>query len=290
MLIGLIKTMRPKQWIKNGFLFVGLIFDRQLLNQAAFSKTLIGFGLFSLLAAAIYIINDLIDIEADRKHPKKSKRPLASGALSAGIAMTATVIILVLVFPLAFWLSPVFAAIAAGYFVGNLAYSSWLKHIPLIDVLVLAGFYVLRVAAGVSLIEVERFSPWLYVFTIFLALYLGIGKRRAELVLMAERANDHRRVLDGYTISFLDQLITIVLTLTIITYSLYTFIAPNLPPNNVMMLTIPFVLYGIFRYLYLVHVEDRGDAPEEILFSDRPLQASIILWGLSILLIFYFAS
>ena len=153
--------------------------------------------------------------------------------------------------------------------------------------IVLASFYVIRVGAGVAVIDVERFSPWLYVTTIFLALYLGIGKRRAELVMLAEDANNHRKVLEGYTIPFLDQLITIVLTLTVFTYSLYTFSAPNLPENNVMMVTIPFVLYAVFRYLYLVKVENSGDAPEDILFRDLPFQASIALWAFAVLLIFY---
>ncbi|MDH3944377.1 MAG: decaprenyl-phosphate phosphoribosyltransferase [Anaerolineae bacterium] len=286
MLAALIKTLRPKQWLKNGFLFVGLFFDRQILDLAAVVRVGLGAVLFSLLASAVYILNDLNDLEADRNHPKKSRRPLASGDLPTGFARGAVVVLLLVVFPLAYALSTTFFWFLAAYFALNLAYTLWFKHLPLIDVLILASFYVIRVAAGVSLIHVERFSPWLYLFTIFLALYLGMGKRRAELVMLAEDANSHRRVLDGYSISFLDQLITIVLTLAILTYSLYTFSAPNLPSNNVMMLTIPFVIYGIFRYLYLVHIEDSGDAPEEILVSDRPLQLSIALWGVSIMAIF----
>lgn len=286
MLSALLKTMRPKQWLKNGFLFVGLFFDRQLLDVEAVLRVSVGAVLFSLLASAVYILNDLNDLDADRNHPKKSLRPLPSGALSVGIARAAVVTIILVVFPLAYLLSTTFLWFLLAYFVLNMAYTFWFKHVALIDVLVLASFYVLRVAAGVSVIHVERFSPWLYLFTIFLALYLGMGKRRAELVMLAEDANSHRRVLDGYSISFLDQLITIVLTLAILTYSLYTFSAPNLPENDAMMLTIPFVIYGIFRYLYLVHVENSGDAPEEILVSDLPLQLSIILWGISILTIF----
>jgi 4-hydroxybenzoate polyprenyltransferase len=162
-----------------------------------------------------------------------------------------------------------------------------LKHIPLIDVLVLASGFVLRVGAGVSIIEVQRFSPWLYVVTTLLALYLGFGKRRAELSLLEQDANAHRRVLSGYNIALLDQLITIVSGTTIVAYSLYTFSAPNLPTNHSMMLTIPFVIYGIFRYLYLIQVEQAGGEPEEMLLSDRPLQATILLWGLSVLLFLY---
>jgi hypothetical protein len=153
--------------------------------------------------------------------------------------------------------------------------------------MILASFYVLRVGAGVTLVDVHRFSPWLYLFTTFLALYLGIGKRRAELNLLADGANTHRKALEGYTLSLLDQLLLTVSSCTIITYSLYTFSAPNLPENYTMMLTIPFVIYGIFRYLYLVQVKQCGGEPEEVLFTDRPLQATILLWGLSIMVIYY---
>jgi 4-hydroxybenzoate polyprenyltransferase len=161
-----------------------------------------------------------------------------------------------------------------------------LKHIPLIDVLILASFYILRVEAGVNLIEVKRFSPWLYVVTSLFALFIGLGKRRAELVLHINNSGGSRPVLEGYSIGLLDQLINIVSGTTIMAYSLYTFSAPNLPENYSMMLTIPFVLYGIFRYLYLIQIGE-GGAPEDIALTDRPLQASILLWSLSILLIFY---
>ena len=157
----------------------------------------------------------------------------------------------------------------------------------MIDVLILAAGFVLRVGAGVSLIHVERFSPWLYVVTTLLALYLGFGKRRAELSALAGTVSNHRKVLEGYTIPFLDQLIMIVSGTTIVAYSLYTFSAPNLPENHAMMLTIPFVLYGIFRYLYLMQIEQAGGAPDELLLTDRPLQVTILLWGISVLVIFY---
>jgi 4-hydroxybenzoate polyprenyltransferase len=168
------------------------------------------------------------------------------------------ILILVFAIPASYLLSPTFAVFAAAYFLLNLAYSFWLKHIPILDIMILASFYVLRVGAGVVLIKVTTFSPWLYVFTTFRALFLGIGKRRAELALLAEGANSHRKVLEGYTLPLLDQFIIIVSASTILTYSLYTFSAQNLPPNHTMMLTIPFVIYGIFRYLYLVQVEHSG--------------------------------
>jgi 4-hydroxybenzoate polyprenyltransferase len=287
MLRALFITMRPRQWAKNGFLFAGLIFDQQLFQPVAFLRTLAGFVLFCLLSSTVYIINDLADVEADRQHPKKRFRPIAAGSLSVQAAQTAIILFLLITLPLAYLLSPLFALIAAFYLIINIAYSLWLKHVPILDVLVLASMYVFRVGAGVDLIKVARFSPWLYVFTTFLALYLGVCKRRSEMNLLANGTNAHRPVLEGYSSQFLDQMITIVSCLTIVTYSLYTFSAENLPPNHAMMLTIPFVIYGIFRYLYLVEVENYGGEPEEVLLADRPLQATLALFGLAIFIIFY---
>jgi 4-hydroxybenzoate polyprenyltransferase len=286
-LVPLIKTMRPKQWVKNGLLFIALVFDAQLLHLPALGRVLAAFVLFCLLSSLVYIINDLTDLEADRNHPKKRLRPLPSGQLSIRTARLAAILLALIVFSLSFLLSWKFALIALTYFSLNLAYSRWLKHIPILDVMVLAAFYVLRVGAGVVVIVVSLFSPWLYVFTTFMALFLGIAKRRAELALLAGEANAHRKVLEGYSLPLLDQLMTIVTSGAIITYSLYTFWAPGLPENHVMMLTIPFVLFGVFRYLHLVHVEQCGGAPEEVLFSDRPLQIDVAAWGLTVLLIYY---
>jgi 4-hydroxybenzoate polyprenyltransferase len=286
-LLPLIQTMRPKQWAKNLLIFIPLIFDQQLTNWPAFFRTLAGFILFSLLSSVVYIVNDLADLEADKQHPQKRLRPLPAGRLTVRVARAASVVLLLVVTVGTIWLSVEFALICLIYFLLNMAYSKWLKHLPILDVMVLASFYVLRIVAGIVLIEVTRFSPWLYVFTTFMALYLGIGKRRAELALLAEEANSHRKVLEGYTLPLLDQLTIIVSSSAIITYSLYTFSAPNLPANHLMMLTIPFVIYGVFRYLYLVQVEECGGAPEEVLFSDRPLQICIVLWGLMIFTIFY---
>lgn len=285
---ALITTMRPKQWAKNGFLFAALIFDRQLIETEPFLRTLAGFILFCLLSSIVYIINDLSDLEADKKHPQKRLRPLASGRLPINLASGMAVLLLLAVIPLSFALSTSFFILALVYLTTNLAYTFRLKHIPILDVLVLAGMYVIRVGAGASLIEVSVFSPWLYVFTTFLALFLGVGKRRAELnLLTVEEASSTRPVLSGYSLPLLDQLISIVTSMTIITYSLYTFSAENLPIDHSLMLTIPFVIYGIFRYLYLLQVKHSGGAPEEVLFTDRPLQASLILWGITILIIFY---
>jgi 4-hydroxybenzoate polyprenyltransferase len=287
MLKIILKTMRPKQWAKNIFLFVALVFDRKLTNLEAITHTLVGAVIFSLVAGIVYIINDITDVEADRQHPTKRDRPIAAGVLPIPQAWLVAILLVLVAFPAAFLLSPSFAAIALIYLLLNLVYSKWLKHVILLDIIVLASFYVIRVAAGVALIVVVRFSPWLYIFTTFLALLIGTGKRRAEIALLAEGANAHRRVLEGYSIQFLDQLITLASGMTIITYSLYTFSAPNLPENHAMMLTIPFIIYSIFRYQYLLQVKDSGGAPEDIVLSDRSLQASIFLYAVTVLLIFY---
>lgn len=287
MLMALIKTMRIRQWTKNALVFFALVFDKQLFQPNALFRTAGGFFLFCLLSSAVYIFNDLSDIEADRQNPDKKNRPLPSGKLPISLAWTAGIFLVILVMPLGYLLSPFFAAVMLAYLLLILAYSRWLKHIPILDVLVIAAGFVLRVHAGVTLITIERFSPWLYVVTTLGALYLGFGKRRAELALLAGNANSHRRVLDGYTVPLLDQYILIVSSTTIVAYSLYTFSAPNLPANHSMMLTIPFVLYGVFRYLYLVQSKHAGGAPEDVLLSDRPLQVTILLWGLAILGVFY---
>jgi 4-hydroxybenzoate polyprenyltransferase len=287
MLKALLQTMRPRQWTKNGFVFFALVFDKQLFQLEAFLRTLSGFALFCLISSVVYLLNDIADIEADRKHPEKKKRPLPSGKLPVRVAWAAAIGLTVVVLPLGWLLSPVFAGVLAAYLVLNLAYSKWLKHIPIVDVLVIAAGFVLRVHSGVTLIEVERFSPWLYVVTTLGSLYLGFGKRRAELSLLDRGAGSHRRVLDGYTIPLLDQYVTIVSAATILAYSLYTFSAPNLPENHSMMLSIPFVVYIILRYLYLIQVTHEAGSPEEVLLKDTPIQAAIVLLGLTVLAVFY---
>ena len=287
MLKGIIKSLRIKQWTKNVFVFAALVFDRQLTNRNATIQTILGAFLFCLLSSSVYLINDVLDIEADKTHPTKKNRPIASGQLPIPIALFTSFLLAVFSLVIAYKLSLNFTLIGAFYLVINLLYSKWLKKIPIIDVLFIALGFVLRVGAGVTLVSVERFSPWLYVVTSLGALYIGFGKRRAELTLLKSTANKHREVLNGYSLPFLDQLITIVSSTTIIAYSLYTFSAPNLPENHYMMLTIPFVLYGIFRYLYLIKEKEYGGSPEDLLLTDRPLQACILLWGISVGLIFY---
>ena len=286
MLKAFLKTMRPTQWAKNVFIFTALVFDRKLTHPSPLLRTIAGAVIFSLLASAVYIINDIADIEADRQHPKKRHRPIPAGELPLPLAWAGAIGLIFLTLSSAYLLEPAFLLICIFYLTLNLAYSKWFKHIPILDVMVLASFYITRVTVGTTIIDVKRFSPWLYVVTTLFALFIGFGKRRAELSLSDQNAPQHRRVLDGYTLPLLNQLITIISGTTIVAYSLYTFSAPNLPENNAMMLTIPFVLYGIFRYLYLLQIGE-GGAPEEIAFTDRPLQITILLWGISIITIFY---
>lgn len=287
MLSPILRSMRPKQWAKNVFVFAALVFDRQLFVPEALLRTLAGFALLCLISSAVYFLNDIADLDADKQHPTKRHRPIASGQLPVSMARWLTLAMTIVALTLGFQLGTAFAGILATYFMLNLLYSLWLKHVPILDVLIVSSGFVLRVAAGVSLITVERFSPWLYVCTTLLALLISFGKRRAEILLLADGANSHRKVLDGYSLPLLDQFVVIVSSTAVIAYSLYTFSAANVPDNHLMMLTIPLVIYGIFRYLYLIHVEDAGGAPEEIFIQDRPLQATVLLWGLVSVLVLY---
>ena len=285
MLNAILRTMRPRQWTKNIFVFAALVFDSKLFHPVDFLRTLAGFGLFCIISRAVYIFNDILDVEADRQHPVKKNRPIASGRLRIRAATAAGVILTIVALAGGMFLSWQLALTLLVYFAMMLAYSKWLKHVPILDVLILAAGFVLRVHAGTVLITVRQFSPWLYVLMTLLALYLGFGKRRAELALLADDASNHRKVLDGYTLPLLDQFITIVSGTTILAYSLYTFF--RLPDNHTLMLTIPFVVYAIFRYLYLIQVQRIGGEPEDILLTDHPFQISILLWGLAVLAVFY---
>lgn len=284
---GLLRTLRPRQWIKNGLVFMALVFDQKLTIWPLLLRTTFAFILFCMISSTVYIINDLADIEKDKQHPKKKRRALPSGQMKPWFAILSAVAILAVCLPLSFWLDPYFGLIVVIYLLLNLAYSFALKNVVIIDVMIVAAGFVLRVAAGVIVAEAERFSPWLYVCTIFLALFMAIGKRRHELSYLAEGANSHRKSLDHYTMPLLDGMIQVVTTSAIIAYSLYTFSAENLPPNHTMMLTIPFVIYFVFRYQYLVHVKGEGGAPEMLLYTDRPLLLDVLLWGLSVILIMY---
>jgi 4-hydroxybenzoate polyprenyltransferase len=287
LIAGILKTLRPKQWTKNGAIFVALIFDIKLFQIEPLLSTIVGFVLLCFIAGTVYLINDLLDIEKDRLHPTKRNRPIASGQLPFQIALSTAIVIPLICLPLSFWLDTSFGLIISGYLLLQTAYSFMLKNIVIVDVLTIAAGFVLRVAAGVVLVQAERFSPWLYVFTVLLALFLGLGKRRTELALLKEHAANTRAILNEYNLPFLDEMMAVVTAGTVMTYAFYTFSAPNLPDNHLMMLTIPFVIYGIFRYLYVIHVQGKHQAPDEILLSDNPLQISILFFGLTVIAILY---
>ena len=283
----LLITMRPKQWTKNLFIFVALFFDLKLLDPFYVARTVLAFIIFCVLSGGVYLINDLTDVEKDRQHPVKRTRPLASGKLSRSWAVGAAVLLPAISLVLSFLLSPWFGLVGLVYFVLQLTYSFGLKKVVIVDVLVIAAGFVLRVAAGSVVAEAARFSPWLYVCMTLLALFLGFGKRRNELAVLSTNALAHRQVLQEYTPELLDQMMSLVTSALVIAYSLYTFSAENLPPNKSMMLTIPFGLYSIFRYLYLVHRKNLGGSPEEILIGDAPFVVSNLCWGAAVVLILY---
>ncbi|MBI4301231.1 MAG: decaprenyl-phosphate phosphoribosyltransferase [Chloroflexi bacterium] len=281
----IILSMRPKQWTKNLIIFMAFAFSAgqfwkpQDLAQAAdkLAPLILAFVIFCLLSGSVYLTNDLFDLEKDRLHPQKRYRPLPSERLKKSQAIGALIFLLVISFVLSFSISSTFALVGAIYYGTMLIYSLWLKHFVIIDVFTIASGFILRAVAGAVAIDVPV-SPWLYLCTILGSLFLGFNKRRHELVLLNDNAQNHRRSLEHYTPQLLDELIAVVTPSTVIAYSLYTFSAENLPQNRAMMLTIPFVLYGVFRYLYLVHVKNEGGSPEEVLLKDSPLLINIGLW------------
>ncbi|HQV69925.1 MAG TPA: decaprenyl-phosphate phosphoribosyltransferase [Thermoflexales bacterium] len=283
---GLIKTMRPKQWIKNLFIFAALVFDGKLLNLSYFTATLIGFGAFCLISSSVYLINDIADVNADRQHPKKKNRAIPRGDLPIPLAWAAAGAITLIALGVGFTLNTGFGLVLLAYFALMLAYTFKLKHMVILDVLLIAVGFVLRVGAGVPLVDAERFSPWMFVCMFLLAMLLGFGKRRQEIVELGG-GNATRAILDEYNIELLDQIIAIVTGGVIVAYAFYTFSSPAIPDNHAMMASIPFVVYGLFRYLYLVHVKGQGGAPDEIALTDRPMQVDIILWGLVVVAAFY---
>jgi 4-hydroxybenzoate polyprenyltransferase len=283
----LLRSMRPKQWTKNVFVWAALLFDQKLFHVGPFLRTLIVFLLFCLISSAVYIINDLVDIEKDRQHPSKCNRPLASGALSPRLALAGAVVIILLSLPVSLWLGSAVAAILYGYLFLMIAYSFWLKNIVIVDVLTISAGFVLRVAAGVVVVQAARFSPWIYVCMVLLALFLAIGKRRQEIVLMQDGSGDTRSILQEYNVKFLDEMLALVSSTTVMAYSLYTFSAPNVPTNHTLMLTIPFVLYGLFRYLYLIHVRGETDPPDVVVLKDRALLLDVVLYAVVAFLVFY---
>lgn len=286
---ALIRALRPRQWIKNLVILVPLVFDVKLLQMQYLVPSLLAFGVFCALASSVYLINDLFDAEADRLHPTKKNRPVAAGLITPRSAVITAVMLPLLALPAAYAIKPLLGLLAAVYWVQNLLYSYRLKNIVILDVMVVATGFLLRLGAGVTLVNVERFSPWMFICVGLGALLVGFGKRRHELTLMQAQASTHRSVLQEYTLPFLDLAINMAAAAILIAYSLYTFSAPNMPANHLMMLTIAPVWYGTLRYLYLLHVAGKGGAPEDLLLEDRPLLATVFVWALAAVLVLYLA-
>lgn len=277
---SLLVALRPRQWTKNGLLFIALAFTLNLQQPGLVLRTLAAFACFCALSSAGYLLNDVVDVEADRAHPTKRLRPIAAGQVPVSLALGLGIGLVVVGLGAAFLLGLLFGLLALAYTLLTAVYSTTLKHIVLLDIFGLAGGFVLRAAAGAVAIDVP-ISPWLYIATLLGALLIALGKRRTELeTLGVEAAVGHRRNLESYSLEFIDQLIVVISSAALMTYALYTFSAENLPRNHSMMVTIPVVLYGLFRYLFLVRQGDVGASPEDLLFRDRPLLIAVALWAL----------
>ena len=286
--LELLTSLRPAQWTKNLVIFAGLLFGKKLGDPAAIGEALAAFVVFCLLSGVVYLVNDLADRESDRQHPLKARRPIASGALPGRIAAAAALALGTVALAAAWLIGERFAAVATAYLGLQLLYSGPLKHIIIIDVLTIAIGFVLRAAAGAIAVHVE-ISHWLLVCTILLALFLALAKRRHEIVLLAGSATSHRPILGEYSAYLLDQMIGVVTASTLIAYVFYT-ISPETQAKfgtPWLGLTIPFPLYGIFRYLYLVHQRDGGGSPAGLLLTDRPLLTCVALWALAVAIIIY---
>lgn len=275
-------SMRPTQWYKNLVIFIGIIFSLNLFNLNLWITVISAFIIFCLLSGSIYLINDVLDIEKDRKHPKKSKRPLASGTLKPSIAIISAILFILISMVWSYFINLNFLIIAVAFFTLITAYSLFLKQIVIVDILVISVGFVLRAMAGAFSISI-MVSPWLIICTFLLALFLALGKRRHELFLLGDLSPEHRQSMYGYSTKMLDQMIIITTSMLIMSYCLYTFFSGKI----LMMLTIPFAFYGIFRYLFLIHSQNIGGEPE-MLFKDRGMLLSIILWVFMVIGVLYF--
>jgi 4-hydroxybenzoate polyprenyltransferase len=289
MITEILKSLRPQQWIKNFFIFAPLVFSRNLFNGPLVLKSLGAFAAFCLASSAHYIFNDLRDIEEDRRHPVKSMRPLASGRLKKGPAVVALVGIGAAGIALSAAIDTPFLLIVLGYLALQTLYSMWLKHVVIIDVFVVAAGFLIRVVAGGLAIRVE-ISSWLLICTILLSLFLAMGKRRHELVLLDKDATMHRPILKEYNTYLLDQMISVVTASTLVAYCLYTISEGTVAKFGTrnLLFTVPFVLYGIFRYLYLIHQKAEGGTPESLIVRDKPLLIDVFLWIVTAALILRF--
>lgn len=288
MIINLIESMRPKQWSKNLLLFVGIIFSQNILQIPLLLRSLAAFGLFCIISGSIYLLNDLADIESDRAHPLKSQRPLASGRLKIWFAAVVLTILISTSIPLSFVLDFQFGIVVLAYFLLILAYSLFLKHVVILDVMIVTLGIVLRAIAGAVVIHV-KISSWLLVCATFLALFLTLSKRRHELVLLGDTSGTHRKSLIEYNPYLLDQMIAVVTASAVISYALYTTSYETISKFGTrnLIFTLPFVIYGIFRYLYLVHQKNMGGSPELIFIQDRSMIINIILYCVVVILVLY---
>jgi len=284
----LFRSLRPEQWTKNLIVFAGLIFGLELFNIDAVVRAIGAFAVFCALSGVVYVFNDIMDREGDRRHPLKARRPIASGALSPALAGGVALVLAAGALIVAFWLGARFGAVALAYLLLQSFYSGPLKHIVILDVLTIAIGFVLRAAAGAVVIDAP-ISHWLLVVTILLALFLALSKRRHELVLLADGATGHRPILGEYSPYLLDQMISVVTASTLVSYIFYC-ISPETVQKfgtDMLGLTIPFPLYGILRYLYLVHRREGGGSPSQMLLNDRPLLVCVALWVLAVVVIVY---
>jgi 4-hydroxybenzoate polyprenyltransferase len=286
--MALLSSLRPEQWTKNLVVFAALVFSRRLLDPAAVALALAAFLIFCALSGAVYLVNDVSDRESDRLHPLKSRRPIASGALPVGTALTWAAILMVLGLLAAFWLEPRFGMAALGYVALQVLYTRALKHVVILDVMAIAMGFVVRAVAGGLVIGVP-ISDWLLVCTILLALFLALSKRRHEITLLEAKAPGHRRILEEYDPYLLDQMIAVVAASTLVAYMIYCLSSETTERfgTDWLVLTVPFPIYGIFRYLYIVHRKDGGGSPSEMLLSDRPLLACVAFWGLTVVAVVY---
>jgi len=286
--LNLLISLRPGQWTKNLLVFAGLIFGSKLFDAASVGAAVEAFAIFCALSGVVYLLNDVADRKSDRQHPYKKHRPIAAGALDVGAALTAGALLGAASLGAAFALSGRFGVVATGYLGLQALYSAQLKHVVIVDVLIIAIGFVLRAVAGAVAIDVA-ISHWLFVCTILLALFIALAKRRHELMLLAEGATSHRPILDEYSPYLLDQMIAVVTASTLIAYIFYT-ISPETQEKfgtPWLGLTIPFPLYGIFRYLYLVHRREGGGNPADLLLNDRPLLVCVALWAIAVALVIY---
>lgn len=289
-LIALIRTMRPKQWTKNLlFVYPALIADGQLFQIEPLYRVTMACALLCVLAGSVYILNDLVDLKSDRMHPRKRFRPLASGQLPIPLAKAAAVFLPLFALGVSLLLGWKLTLVLGAYYLLQLAYIFQLKHVALLDIFALTAGFVLRVAAGVVVINVTNFSPWLYVVLGLLASFLTIAKRRQELILLGNDAGQVRRIFQHYNLPLLDELMRITTTSTLIAYIVYTIETPSplLAGTNLALITVPFVMYGLFRYLYLIFVKGESAPPDEVLLKDRPLQIDIALYALTFVIILY---